>query len=90
MKLFFGTVIAAALCANIAHSQAPPNRSGPGTSIPVNPDDGPLLYRPGNYPLNATGLTAGTPGPYLPNPNDPTGLSPTYPTSGGSPSLWGE
>jgi hypothetical protein len=90
MKLFFGSVIAAAVWANIAHSQAPPNRSGPGSSIFVNPDDGSLLSRPGNYPLSATGLTAGTPGPYLPNPNDPTGLSPTYPTSGGSPSLWEE
>jgi hypothetical protein len=88
MKLLFGSVIAAALWASIAHSQAPPNRSGPGSSIPVSPDDRPLLSRPGNYPFGATGLTAGTPGPYLPNPNDPTRLSPSYPTSGEFPSLF--
>jgi hypothetical protein len=89
MKLFFGSVIAAALWVNIAHSQAPPNRSGPGSSIPVSPDDRPLLSRPCNYPLSATGLMAGTPGPYLPNPNDPARLSPTDPACGGLPSLFG-
>ena len=77
MKLFFGSVIAAAVWANVACSQAPPNRWGPGSIL----DDRPLLSR-GNDPLVATGLTAGTPGPYLPNPNDPTRLSPTYPAGG--------
>jgi hypothetical protein len=84
MKLCFGSVIAAALWANIAQTQALPNGSGPGSSMPVSPDDGPLLSQPGNYPLSATGVTAGTPGPYLPNPNDSTRLSLTY--SGGFPS----
>jgi hypothetical protein len=88
MKLSFGSVIAAALWVNVAQTQALPNRSGPGSSIPVSPDDRPLLSRPSDYPLSATGLTAGTPGPYLPNPNDPTSWSPTYPTSGGFPSLF--
>ena len=86
MKLSFGSVVAAALWANIAHAQALPNGFGPGSSIPGSPDDTPLLSRPGNYPLSATGLTAGTPGPFLPNPNDPTRLSATY--SGGFPSLF--
>jgi hypothetical protein len=84
MKLCFGSVIAAALWANIAQTQALPNGFGPGSSMPVSPDDRPLLSRPGHYPLSATGVTAGTPGPYLPNPNDPTRLSPRY----GFPSLF--
>jgi hypothetical protein len=82
MKLCFGSVIAAVLWANIAQTQALPNGFGPGSSMPVSPDDTPLLSRPGHYPLSATGVTAGTPGPYLPNPNDPT--SPRY----GFPSLF--
>jgi hypothetical protein len=86
MKLCFGSVIAAALWANIAQTQALPNGSGPGSSISVSPDDRPLLSRPGHYPLSVTGVMAGTPGPYLPNPNDPTRWSPTY--SGGFPSLF--
>jgi len=85
MKLCFGSVIAAALWANIAQAQALPNGFGPASSIPVSPDDRPLLSRPLDYPLSASGLTAGRPGPYLPNPNDPTRLSPTF--SGGFPSL---
>ena len=86
MKLSFGSVIAAALWANIAQTQALPNGFGPGSSIPVSPDDRLLFSRPLNYPLSASGLTAGTPGPYLPNPNDPTRLLPTY--SGEFPSLF--
>lgn len=86
MKLCFGCVIAAALWANIAQSQALPNGSGPGSSIPLSPDDRPLLSRPGNDALSATGLTAGTPGPYLPNPSDPTRFS--LLSSGGFPSLF--
>jgi hypothetical protein len=79
-------VMVVALWANVAQTQALPNRSGPASSI--GPDDGSLSSQLGNYPLNATGLTAGAPGPYLPNPNDPTRLSPTYPTSGAFPSLF--
>jgi hypothetical protein len=85
MKLCFGSVIAAALGANIAQTQALPNGFGPGSS---SPDDRLLFSRPLNYPLSVSGLTAGTPGPYLPNPNDPTRLPPTY--SGGFPSLFSE
>lgn len=86
MKLSFGSVIAAALWVNIAQTQTLPSGSGPGSSMPVSPDDRPLLSRPGNYPLSATGLTAGMPGPYLPNPSDPTRLS--LPYAGGVPSLF--
>jgi hypothetical protein len=86
MKLSFGSVIAVTMWATIAQTQVLQNPSGPGSSIPVSPDDSPFLRRPSNYPLGATGLTAGRPGPYLPNPNDPTRLSPTFPASGVSPS----
>jgi hypothetical protein len=86
MKLSFGSVIAAALWAQIAQAQALPNGCAPGTSIPVSPDNTPLLSRPGIYPSSATGLTAGTPGPYLPNPDDPTRLS--LMQCGGFPSLF--
>ena len=85
MRLSFGSAIAVTLWATVAQTQVLPP-SGPGSSIPVSPDDRPLLSRPSNYPLSATGLTAGMPGPYLPNPNDPTRWSPTLPSSGVSPS----
>ncbi len=86
MKLSFGSVMAVTLWATTAQTQVLPNLSGPGSSIPVSPDDRPLLSRPSNYPFSATGLGAGTPGPFLPNPNDPTTLSSTFPSSGMSPS----
>jgi hypothetical protein len=68
MKLCFAPVVAITLWATVAQAQLLP--SGPGSSIPVGPDDGPLLNRPANS--HATGLGAGSPGPFLPNPNDPT------------------
>ena len=79
MKLSFGSVMAITLWATAAQTQVLP--SGPGSSIPVSPDERPLLSRPSNYPFSATGLGAGTPGPFLPNPDDPTrfpifGMSP--------------
>lgn len=86
MKLSFGSAIAVTAWAAIAHAQVLPSPSGPGSSIPVSPDDRPFVSRPRNYPLSATGLMAGLPGPYLPNPNDPTRLSPTFPSSGVLPS----
>ena len=81
MKLAFGSVVAVTLWSTIAQAQVFPSLSGPGSSIPLGPDDRPLLSRPGNHSLSATGLGAGTPGPFLPNPNDPT----RFPTSGMSP-----
>jgi hypothetical protein len=86
MKLCFGSVVAATLWSTIAQAQVLPSQSGRGSSIAVSPDDSPLLSRPGNRSWAATGLTAGMPGPYLPNPNDPTRLSPTFPTMGVIPS----
>jgi len=86
MKLAFGSVVVMTLWFTIAHAQVFPNLSGPGSSIPLGPDDRPLLSRPGNHSFSATGLAAGTPGPFLPNPNDPTGLSPTFPSAGVFPS----
>jgi len=76
MKLSFGSVMAITLWATTAQTQVLP--SGPGSSIPVSPDDRPLLSRPTNRSLGATGLGAGTPGPFLPNPSDPT----RFPASG--------
>jgi hypothetical protein len=84
MKLCFASVVAVTLWATAAQTQLLP--SGPGSSIPVSPDDRPLLSRPSHYPFSATGLGAGTPGPFLPNPNDPTTLSSTFPSAGMSPS----
>ena len=88
MKLSFGPAIAVTLWATVAQTQVLPNPSRPGSSIPVSPDDRPFISRPSHRALAATGLTAGMPGPYLPNPNDPTRLSPTFPTSGMSPALF--
>jgi hypothetical protein len=88
MKLSFGSIIALTLWATIAQTQVLPNPSGPGSSIPVSPDDRPFLSRSSNRSLAATGLTAGMPGPYLPNPNDPTRLSPMFPSLGVSPALF--
>jgi hypothetical protein len=86
MKLWFGSVMAATLWSTIAQTQVLPNSFGPGSSIPLGPDDRPLLSRPSNRSWAATGLTAGMPGPYLPNPNDPTRLSPTFPAMSVTPS----
>jgi hypothetical protein len=47
--------------------------------IPVGPENAPLVSRPAGYPLIAIGLIAVTPGPYLPNPNDPATLLPVSP-----------
>lgn len=66
--------MAGTLWAAVAHAQVLPS-SGPGSSIPVGPDDVPLLTRAADRPPGATGLTAGMPGPYLPNPNDPADVS---------------
>ena len=80
MKLSFASVLVVTLWATAAQTQLLP--SGPGSSIPVGPDDRPLLSRPANsHSFSATGLGAGTPGPFLPNPDDPTrfpifGMSP--------------
>jgi hypothetical protein len=79
MKLSFGSVMAVTLWSTIAQTQVFLNPSGPGSSIPVSPDDRPLLSRPSSHSFSATGLGAGTPGPFLPNPNDPTALSSTFP-----------
>ena len=86
MKLSFGSVLATTLWATVAQTQALPNPSGPGSSITVDPDNRPLLSRPSNYAFSTTGLAAGTPGPFLPNPNSPTRLSLTFPSWGGPPS----
>ena len=80
MKLWFGPAIAVTLWGTMAQTQVLPNSSGPRSSIPVSPDDRPLLSRPSNRSWAASGLTGGMPGPYLPNPNDPTRLSPTFPS----------
>jgi hypothetical protein len=73
MKMSFGSLLMAlTLWTTIAQTEVLLNPSGPGSLIPVGPDDTPLLSRPGNYSLGATGLAAGNPGPFLPNPNDPT------------------
>jgi len=79
MKLSFASVLVVTLWATAAQTQLLP--SGPGSSIPIGPDDRPLLNRPSNHSFSETGLAAGTPGPYLPNPNDPT----RFPISGMSP-----
>jgi len=76
MKLSFASIMAVALWATTttAQTQVLPNPSGPGSSIPLSPDDRPLLSRSRNHSFSATGLGAGTPGLFLPNPNDPTRL----------------
>ena len=86
MKLWFGSVMAVTLWSAMAQTQVFPNPSGPGSSIPLSPDDRPLLSRPRNHLFDTIGPAAGTPGPFLPNPNDPTALSSTFPTLGVSPS----
>jgi hypothetical protein len=70
MKLSLAAAMAGALWATVAPGQVVPS-SGPGSVIPVGPDDTPLVRQAKAYPLSASGLTAGMPGPYLPNPSDP-------------------
>jgi hypothetical protein len=71
MKLSLAAAMAGTLWATVALGQALPT-SGPVSSTALGPDDMPLvLRRVTDYPLSAAGLTAGMPGPYLPNPGDP-------------------
>ena len=86
MKLSFWSALAITLWTTIAQTEVLSNPFGPGSATPVDPEDRPLLSMSRNHSLSATGLTAGTPGPFLPNANDPTKLSPTFPTWGESPS----
>jgi hypothetical protein len=62
--------MAATLWTAVAHAQVFPS-SGPGSTIPVSPDDTPLVRRTDD-PLRTAGLITAMPGPSLPNPNDPT------------------
>jgi hypothetical protein len=78
MKLSLAAAMAGTLWATVAQGQVLPS-SGPGSSIPVGPDDTPLVRRAFDEPLSATGLTAGMPGPYRPNPSDPTGMLSAFP-----------
>ncbi len=86
MKGSVGTVFALILWAFLAQIHVLANPPGPGSSVPVSPDDTPLLTPSKNLSPNITGFSAGTPGPFLPNANDPTKFSPTYPSSGVFPS----
>src|SRR5258708_20719327 len=72
MKLSFGSVMGITLWATAAQTQVLP--SGPGCSIPVGPDDKPLLSRPSNHPLGATALAPGPPAPFPTHPIYPTPL----------------
>jgi hypothetical protein len=69
MKL--SLAIAGTLWAAAAHAQVLPS-SGPGSTIPVSPDDTPLVSHAGDDRLGAIGLVAAMPGFYQPNPNNPT------------------
>lgn len=84
MKLSIGSILAAMLWAAAVHAQAFPDQRGPANAAPVNPDERTPLSRPAKPPPGTTGMAAGTPGPYLPNANDPTKSSPTSPKSGAS------
>jgi hypothetical protein len=79
MKLSLAAAMAATLWTAVAPAQVLPS-SGPGSTIPVSPDDTPLVRRPADHPLRATGLITAMPGPCLPNPNDPTKWVPMSPT----------
>jgi hypothetical protein len=76
MKLPLAAAMAATLWAMagtpyVVHAQVLPS-SGPGSTIPISPDDTPLVRRPDDHPLlRATGLITAMPGPYLPNPDNP-------------------
>jgi hypothetical protein len=69
MKPSFAAAMAATLWAAVAQAQVLPS-SGPDSKIPVGPDDTPLIRRADHR--IAIELTAGAPGPFLPNPGDPT------------------
>jgi hypothetical protein len=81
MKLSLAAAMAGTLWAAAAHAQALPS-SGPGSAIPLGPDDTPLITRAIDFPLIATGPAAGLPGPYLPNPSDPMRVLLGYPGFG--------
>jgi hypothetical protein len=83
MKLSLAAAMAATLWTAVAHAQVLPS-SGPGSTIPVSPDDTPLVSRPDDHLLHAAGVITAMPGPYLPNPNDPARLS-KYPGSAVTP-----
>jgi hypothetical protein len=75
MKLSLAAAMAATLWGMAgtlwgAQAQVLPS-SGPGSTVPVSPDDTPLVRRTDGCPLHLTGLITAMPGPYLPHPNDP-------------------
>jgi hypothetical protein len=79
MKLSLAAAMAGTLWATFAHTEVLTS-PGPASAISVSPDDTPLVRRARAYSAGAAGLLAGTPGPYLPNPSDPTWvLSSKYP-----------
>jgi hypothetical protein len=78
MKLSLAAVMAGTLWASVAHAQVLPS-SGPESSIPVGPDDRPLVNRSSDDLFIVTGLWAGMPGPFLPNPSDPTRVLSKHP-----------
>jgi len=90
MKLSFGCMIAATLWAGAAYAQTFQGLPGQTSSAAVSPDDAVSsddrtpLNQPTRRPPTTTGMAAGTPGPFLPNPNDPTKSSPTVPDAGAS------
>jgi hypothetical protein len=78
MKLSLAAAMAGTLWATVAHAEVL-TTSGPGSAIPVSPDDTPLVTWESGYPVGTAGLLAGTPGPYLPDPSDPTWVMVTRP-----------
>jgi hypothetical protein len=77
MKLSFAIAMVGVLWATVAQPQALTS-SGPGSSVPVGPDDRPLVTKPTPHLLSVSGRMAGMPGPYLPHPNDRVGSLPAF------------
>jgi len=85
MKLSFASIVAATLWAAAVHAQVFQGPHGPAGAAPASPDDKTPLHRPAHRLPSTTGMASGTPGPFLPNPNDPTRSSPTVPDAGVAP-----
>ncbi len=69
MKLSLAAGMLGMLWFTLSQAQVLPP-SGPRSAVPHDPSDAPLVRPAADDPLAATGFTAGTPGPYLPSPDE--------------------
>ena len=86
MKLSFWSAMAAMLWAASVQAQVLQGQPGPASTAPMSPDERTPLTQPTHRLPSTTGMASGTPGPFLPNANNPTKSSPMLPSPGVFPS----